>query len=165
MKKSFYAVLQAQLSYKEENMSRGKILILNGPNINLTGEREETIYGSLSYEEICRIISYYGESLGFEIEIFQSNHEGYLIDKIQEERKSSKGVILNAGALTHYSYALRDAIASVDLPFIEVHFSNVSSREEFRHKSVISEACLGTIAGFGEKSYLLALDFFNRSLD
>ena len=145
-------------------MNRGKILVLNGPNINLTGERERSVYGSLSYNEVSNIISSYGEALGFELEVFQSNHEGDLIDKIQKERKTAKGVILNAGALTHYSYALRDAIASVDIPFVEVHFSNVNARDDFRNKSVISEVCVGVIAGFGEKSYLLALDYFNRTM-
>lgn len=135
---------------------------MNGPNINLTGMREKGIYGSETFETICEDIASYGNSLEIDVSFFQSNIEGELINKIQEVRNSVDAVILNAGAYTHYSYALRDAIASVDVPFIEVHMSNIYKREEFRHKSVISEVCIGQICGFGKNSYLMALDYLKR---
>ena len=134
-----------------------KILILNGPNINLTGEREPGQYGSESLEAINGELSSLGETLGFVCEFYQSNSEGALIDKLQQIRGTHAGVVLNAGAYTHYSIALRDAIASVRLPVIEVHMSNVAAREEFRHRSVIGPVCAGSIAGFGKNSYKLAL--------
>ncbi|MBC8535697.1 type II 3-dehydroquinate dehydratase [Feifania hominis] len=134
-----------------------KILILNGPNINLTGEREPGQYGSESLEAINGELSSLGETLGLVCEFYQSNSEGALIDKLQQIRGTHAGVVLNAGAYTHYSIALRDAIASVRLPVIEVHMSNVAAREEFRHRSVIGPVCAGSIAGFGKNSYKLAL--------
>ena len=135
-----------------------KILILNGPNLNMLGEREPGIYGRETLNDINAKIEERAAQFGMSCEFFQSNHEGALIDKIQELRAVVDGVILNAGALTHYSYALRDAIASVKIPFVEVHCSNVHAREEFRHKSVIAPVCAGSILGFGKNSYLLAVD-------
>ncbi|WP_411677661.1 type II 3-dehydroquinate dehydratase [Caproicibacter sp.] len=138
-------------------MDHKKILILLGPNLNMVGVREKGVYGDETSESINRQIEEYAKSLGYECDIFQSNHEGELIDRIHAARNVYDGVVINAGALTHYSYALRDAIASVRIPFIEVHMSNIYAREEFRHKSVISGVCAGQIAGFGKNSYFLAL--------
>lgn len=138
------------------------VIVIHGPNINLTGEREASIYGKENFDSINREILDYAANLNFNCEIYQSNVEGELINKIQEVRHSCDGIVLNAGAYTHYSYALRDAIASVRIPCIEVHFSNVHSREDFRSKSVIAPVCAGTIAGFGKFSYMLALDGLAR---
>lgn len=138
-------------------MENKKILVLLGPNLNLVGVREKGIYGTEAAESIQDQIIQYGKNLGFECDVFQSNWEGALVDKIHEARNIYAGVVLNAGALTHYSYALRDAIAGVQIPFVEVHMSNIHAREEFRHHSVISAVCVGQIAGFGKTSYFLAL--------
>lgn len=138
-------------------MAKKNVLVLLGPNLNMVGIREKGVYGNESEESIERQIREEAEKLGYHCEIFQSNWEGALIDKIHEVRESYQGVILNAGALTHYSYALRDAIASVPIPFVEVHMSNIHAREEFRHTSVIAPVCAGQICGFGKNSYFLAL--------
>ena len=134
-----------------------KVLVLLGPNLNLVGVREKGVYGDETAESINSQILENSAKLGYECDIFQSNHEGALIDKIHEARNTYAGVIINAGALTHYSYALRDAIASVRIPFVEVHMSNIYAREEFRHTSVIAPVCAGQISGFGKTSYFLAL--------
>lgn len=134
-----------------------KILVIHGPNLNLLGEREPGVYGSTSFDELNAQISERAEKLGLAVEIFQSNHEGAIIDRLHAARKDFDGVIINAGAYTHYSYAIRDAIHDIHIPVIEVHISNVQAREEFRSKSVISPVCKGTIAGFGINSYFLAL--------
>ena len=134
-----------------------KILILLGPNLNMVGVREKGVYGTETAESIQAQIVEKGNALGFDCEVFQSNWEGALVDKIHEARGVYNGVVLNAGALTHYSYALRDAISCVHIPFVEVHMSNIHAREEFRHHSVISAVCAGQIAGFGKTSYFLAL--------
>ena len=134
-----------------------KILVLNGPNLNLTGLREPTHYGSATLDEINSALSEAASSLGIETVFFQSNHEGDIIDYIHSAVDNFDGIILNAGAYTHYSYAIRDAIAAVKVPTVEVHMSNVHAREEFRHTSVIAPVCIGSIAGFGSFSYHLAL--------
>lgn len=134
-----------------------KILVLLGPNLNMVGVREKGIYGTETSESIETQIREYAEKNGFTADVFQSNHEGDLIDKIHAARECYNGVVINAGALTHYSYALRDAIASIKIPFIEVHMSNIHAREEFRHTSVIAPVCAGQIAGFGKNSYFLAI--------
>lgn len=134
-----------------------KILVLNGPNLNLTGLREPTHYGSATLDEINSALSEAASSLGIETVFFQSNHEGDIIDYIHSALDNFDGIILNAGAFTHYSYAIRDAIAAVNVPTVEVHMSNVHAREEFRHTSVIAPVCIGSIAGFGSFSYHLAL--------
>ena len=139
-------------------MAAKKVLVMLGPNLNMVGIREKGIYGEETAESINRQIQEKAVALGFQCDIFQSNHEGDLIDHIHAARGSYDGVVINAGALTHYSYALRDAIASVHIPFVEVHMSNIYAREEFRHKSVISAVCAGQIAGFGKYSYFLALE-------
>ncbi|MCX7615337.1 MAG: type II 3-dehydroquinate dehydratase [Clostridiales bacterium] len=136
---------------------KNPILVIHGPNLNLLGLREPGVYGTSSFDQINQEIRDYSEKLGLRCEIFQSNSEGALIDKIHEAYDTFCGIILNAGAYTHYSYAIRDAIAAIRLPCIEVHLSNVHAREEFRHKSVIAPVCVGTIAGFGKQSYLLAI--------
>lgn len=135
-----------------------KILVLLGPNLNMVGIREKGIYGIENADTINKQIEEYAKSCDFNCEIYQSNHEGDLIDKIHSSLDSFDGAIINAGALTHYSYALRDAIASVNIPYIEVHMSNIYKREEFRHHSVISTVCVGQISGFGKTSYFLGIE-------
>lgn len=134
-----------------------KILFLNGPNLNLLGQREREVYGSKSLGEIERIVRSKAAELRVEIDFRQSNSESQLIDWIHEARGAFAVVALNAGAYTHTSVALRDAIAAVEVPTIEVHLSNVFAREEFRHKSLLSPVCVGQISGFGVNSYILAL--------
>ncbi|TQI65624.1 type II 3-dehydroquinate dehydratase [Clostridium sp. KNHs216] len=138
-------------------MSRKKVLVLLGPNLNMIGVREKGVYGDETAESIHLQIIENAKKLDYDCDIFQSNHEGDLIDKIHSARGTYQGVVINAGALTHYSYALRDAIACVRIPFVETHMSNIYAREDFRHKSVISEVCAGQISGFGKNSYFLAL--------
>lgn len=135
-----------------------KILIINGPNLNMVGVREPGVYGTETLETICSQIAEYASSLGLEADFIQSNHEGVILDKIHGAKAEYAGVVINAGAWTHYSYALRDAIAAVKpLPFVEVHMSNIHAREEFRHHSVISPVCAGQICGFGANSYILGV--------
>ena len=138
-------------------MSKKRILVLLGPNLNMVGMREKSVYGNETAESIEAQILEKAEQMDFNCDIFQSNWEGALIDKIHEARGVYDGVVLNAGALTHYSYALRDAIACLRIPFIETHMSNVFAREGFRAHSVLSEVCAGQICGFGKHSYFLAL--------
>lgn len=133
-----------------------KILILNGPNLNMLGKREPDVYGNQTLETIEKDCETYANLRGFDCECFQSNSEGEIVSKIQNSTDYA-GIVLNAGAYTHYSIAIRDAISSINTPVIEVHISNVHSREEFRHKSVISAVCKGVIAGFGANSYKLAI--------
>ena len=134
-----------------------KILVIHGPNLNLLGEREPGIYGSTGIDELNKNIIARAKEQGLECEIFQSNHEGAIIDKLHAARLKFDGVIINAGAYTHYSYTIRDAIAAIKIPCIEVHISNVFSRDEFRSKSVIAPVCKGSICGFGFGSYYLAV--------
>lgn len=133
------------------------ILVLHGPNLNLLGEREPQIYGALSLAEIDQKLVAYGAQLGLEVRTFQSNSEGALIDALHEARHWAKGVVFNPGGYTHTSVALRDAVAAIGLPVIEVHLSNTQGREEFRQRSLIAPVCLGSIMGFGWLSYKLAL--------
>lgn len=137
-----------------------KLLVLNGPNINFVGIREKGIYGSANYESLVKMIETKAEQLGVEVEVFQSNHEGAIIDKIQEAYYGKvDGIVINPGAFTHYSYAVRDALASVEaIPKIEVHISNVHKREEFRHTSVTVPVCNGQVVGLGLKGYLYAME-------
>jgi 3-dehydroquinate dehydratase-2 len=134
-----------------------KILVIHGPNLNLLGERETGIYGTLTMEDINTKLNIEATKAGIELETIQFNSEGAIIEKIQEAREWAGGVILNPGGYTHTSVAIRDAIASVDTPVIEVHLSNIYSREKFRQKSFISPVCIGSISGFGWYSYILAL--------
>jgi len=133
------------------------VLVLHGPNLNLTGFREPELYGKKPLSDIDSDIQSAASGMGIEVRILQSNSEGTLIDTIQEHRKWANAIIINPGALTHYSYALRDALVSVRLPVIEVHLSNVHGREEFRRNSVIAPITIGQIVGFGGASYILAL--------
>lgn len=135
-----------------------KILVIHGPNLNLLGEREPGVYGSDTFETVNNEIVQKAKECNFECEVFQSNHEGEIIDKLHSARLEFDGIVLNAGAYTHYSYAIRDAIATIKIPVVEVHMSNVHKREEFRHHSVISPVCVGVIAGFGKNSYLLGVE-------
>lgn len=128
-----------------------------GPNLNMTGIREKGIYGEETAESIKTQLILLGEKLGIKCDVFQSNWEGALIDKIHECRDTHDGYIINAGALAHYSYAIRDAIAFVKIPCVEVNMTNIYAREKFRHNSVISEVCVGQITGFGKNSYFLAM--------
>lgn len=134
-----------------------KILVIHGPNLNLLGERETGIYGRLSLEEINSKLHSEGTKADIAIETVQFNSEGAIIDKIHEARKWAGGIILNAGGYTHTSVAIRDAIAAITIPVVEVHLSNIYSREKFRQESLIASVCIGSISGFGWYSYILAL--------
>lgn len=135
-----------------------KILVLNGPNLNLLGSREPEIYGRRTLDDVMQQLSVFAKQHDVELEWFQSNHEGTLIDKIHEAARSDySGLIFNPGAYTHTSVALRDAVAGVELPMVEVHLSNIHAREEFRHNSLLAPVALGQISGFGAFGYKLAL--------
>lgn len=134
------------------------VLVIHGPNLNLLGEREPGVYGSDTFDSINAEIKAYCEGKGFSCEIFQSNHEGAIIDKLHEARKTKDGIVINAGAYTHYSYAIRDAISAIKIPVVEVHMSDIHKREQFRHLSVIEPVCVKQICGFGKNSYLMGVD-------
>jgi 3-dehydroquinate dehydratase-2 len=142
---------------KKYNMK--KICVIHGPNLNFTGIRERGIYGTKTLDDINKYIIEEGNRLGFEIEVFQSNYEGAIIDRLQKcYYDKVDGIVINPGAFTHYSYAIRDAIASVQIPTVEVHLSNIHQRDEFRHKSVTAPACIGQLCGFGEYGYIMAIN-------
>jgi 3-dehydroquinate dehydratase-2 len=135
------------------------ILLVNGPNLNLLGEREPEIYGRTTLHEIEKLVRDACAGWTVEVKAFQSNHEGALIDFLQEHRARARGIVINAGALTHTSYALHDCLKSIPVPAVEVHISNVHAREAFRRQSVIAPACRGVIAGLGIRGYLLAAEW------
>ena len=142
-------------------MSKGKkILVINGPNLNLTGIRKKSVYGGETLKQINDELKIYGKARGVKMYFFQSNHEGDIIDMIHDSRNVYDGVVINAGAYTHYSYAIRDAIEAVSdyLPFVEVHMSNIHEREDFRKISVITDVCQKQICGFGKDSYKMGID-------
>ena len=142
-----------------------ELLILNGPNLNLLGTREPRVYGSESLDEIMSACEKYAREKGVGLRHFQSNSEGALLDALHDSRAWAAGVIINAGAYTHSSIALRDAIAGIGLPVVEVHLSNVHAREVFRHNSMIAPVCVGTITGFGRTSYTLGIKALVEMLD
>jgi 3-dehydroquinate dehydratase-2 len=148
-----------------EPSSRRLILVVHGPNLNLLGRREPGIYGSVTLDEINTLLREAAERHQLAIEIVQSNHEGELIDAIHRLGWQASGIIINPGAFTHYSIALRDALSAVPAPAIEVHLSNVYRREPFRHHSVIAPVARGSIAGLGHQGYLMALDYFARLVE
>ena len=137
-----------------------RILVLNGPNLNLLGQREPGIYGTETYEYLCNMCKEHGEAKGAQVACFQSNHEGDLIDMIHGAMGVYDGIVFNPGAYTHYSYALHDALKAVCVPCVEVHISNIHEREEFRRVSVTAPACVKQIYGHGLKGYLMAMDHF-----
>jgi 3-dehydroquinate dehydratase-2 len=140
-------------------MPASAALVLHGPNLNLLGTREPAVYGRLTLAEVDRLVRERGRKLGLRVESRQSSHEGQLIDWLQGARKEGFfGIVFNPGAFTHYSVALRDAVAAIDVPVVEVHLSNIHAREEFRRHSVIAVAARGQISGFGPHSYLLGLE-------
>lgn len=134
-----------------------RVLVINGPNLNLLGVREKGIYGSETLLDIAKEVNAVSLDLGLETDFIQSNHEGEIIDKLHASRGVYDVIIINAGAYTHYSIAIRDAIKAIEIPTIEIHLSNIHSREEFRHTSMIAPVCVGQICGFGKMSYILAL--------
>jgi len=136
-----------------------KVLVLNGPNLNMLGAREKNVYGDVTLEEINKKLTAMAKKAKIEIDFFQSNEEGKIVDKIQETKEVYDYVLINPGAFTHYSIAVRDAIASVDTKFIEVHLSNIHAREEFRKETVTAPVCVGQVSGFGERSYYMALEY------
>jgi 3-dehydroquinate dehydratase-2 len=139
-----------------------KALVLHGPNLNLTGRREPAIYGTTTLAEIDAALEERAATLGWELVICQSNHEGALVEFLHEHYGQCDGILINPGALTHYGLSLRDALAALGVPIVEVHFSNIHAREPFRHHSVIAEIARGQIVGLGWYGYLLALDALDR---
>ena len=137
-----------------------KMLVINGPNLNFLGIREKSVYGTKDYDYLLHMIAEKGQKEGCTIEVFQSNHEGAIIDRIQDAyADGTEGIVINPGAYTHYSYAIRDALASITVPKVEVHISNIMEREEFRKVSVTAPACDQQIYGQGLEGYLMGIDF------
>jgi len=136
------------------------ILIINGPNLNLLGQREPSVYGYKSYRNLIQETKAYAKKKGVKLKFYQSNHEGNIIDYLQKKQATANGIIINPGALTHYSYAIRDCLSAIDLPKVEVHLSNINTREAFRKKSVIRDVVNKTIMGKGFQGYCEAIDYF-----
>ena len=139
-----------------------KFLVINGPNLNLLGQREPAIYGSRSFAALQDFIRASAAEAGVEVALFQSNHEGAIIDAIQEADTAFDGIVINPGAYTHYSYAIHDALKAVHIPAVEVHMSDIQKREEFRHLSVTAPACIAQIRGHGFESYTMAIDMLSK---
>ena len=153
-------IQQELKDFEKEGMKRMKLLVINGPNLNFLGIREKNIYGTQDYQYLLKLLQDKGEKTGSEITVFQSNHEGAIIDRIQEAYfDGTEGIVINPGAYTHYSYAIRDALASVSIPKVEVHISDITKREEFRKTSVTAPVCHKQIYGQGLEGYLTAIDF------
>jgi 3-dehydroquinate dehydratase II len=142
-----------------------RVLVLNGPNLNLLGTREPDVYGHETLDDVVDAMRRHVEGRDVEVRAHQSNIEGELVDALHDARSWADGVVLNAGAFTHYSYALRDAVTATGLPVVETHLSNVHAREGFRHRTVLAAVCVGVVSGFGAGSYVLALDGLLRHLD
>jgi 3-dehydroquinate dehydratase-2 len=142
-----------------------KILVINGPNLNMLGVREPNVYGGKTLNEINRRLEQLAKELNVELEFFQSNHEGAIIDRIHQAYAFQDAILINPGAFTHYSYAIRDAISAVGLPVVEVHLSNIHVRESFRHQSVMAAIVIGQICGFGHFSYELGLRALHQELE
>ena len=142
-----------------------KFLIINGPNLNLLGKRDQSIYGSLGLNEIEKKLNIEARKNNVDIDFFQSNHEGHIVDFIQSNSINANGIIINPGALTHYGISLRDSLLDSKMPLIEVHLSNIHSREEFRNKSVVSDISVGQIVGFGWHGYIYALNFLKYYIE
>ena len=140
-----------------------KIMVINGPNLNMLGIREPGVYGNKSYADLEAYIENYADGIGMEATVLQSNSEGEIIDFIHHALGNYDGIVINPGAYTHYSYAIHDALASVNLPTVEVHLSNIHKREEFRHNSVTAPACAGQICGLGFRGYTLALEYLKET--
>ena len=140
------------------------ILVINGPNLNMLGIREPAIYGSQNYENLCSLITQHAEKIGVTVEIYQSNHEGCLVDKIQQAYGKANGIVINPAAYTHTSVALLDALKAVGIPAVEVHISDVSKREDFRQVSFVRNFCEKTIAGHGFGGYLEAMDYLKERM-
>ena len=141
-----------------------KILVIHGPNLNMLGKREPEIYGRKGLEEIDTELKALGEDLGLEVDTFQSNHEGVIVDEIQQAVGKYHGIIINPAAYTHSSIAIRDALAMLDVPIVEIHLSNINRRETFRHESMIADIVTARIAGFGSHGYLLALEGLDKMI-
>lgn len=140
------------------------ILVINGPNINFLGIREKNIYGTQDYDALLQMVAEKGEACGCRIEVFQSNHEGAIIDRLQDAYSDgTEGIVINPGAYTHYSYAIRDALASITIPKVEIHISDITKREEFRKISVTKDACDHQIYGKGLEGYCMAIDFLLKN--
>ena len=142
-----------------------KIIILNGPNLNLLGEREKNQYGSFTLKDIEKSCNEFAKTNDIELSLFQSNIEGELVNKIQSSRENQDGLIINAGGYTHTSVAILDALKILKIPIIELHISNIYNREEFRHKSLISKVAKGVICGFGDKGYIMSLEAMKKFLE
>mgnify|MGYP001420933343 CR=1 FL=1 len=140
------------------------ILVINGPNLNLLGIREPSIYGKDTLEELMLWLKNSPEAAGHSFKFYQSNHEGDIIDSMHDERQWAQGIIINPAAYTHYSYAIRDAISAITIPTVEVHLSDLRSREDFRQRSVISSVCIGQISGLGKQSYIEGIKFLTKHL-
>jgi 3-dehydroquinate dehydratase-2 len=141
----------------DHGKDKARVLVIHGPNLNMLGRREPEIYGKTTLEEINSDLKKLGEKLGIMVETFQSNHEGAIVDKIQEAAATQKGIIINPAAYTHTSIAIRDALLALDIPIIEIHISNIYKREPFRHKSLISDVAFAQITGLGINGYMIAL--------